>query len=227
MSDGEGEGQVGGEGTGDAGAGGEGEGEGTGTGEGEGAGEGQGTVLTGDQQTGEGEGAGEGAGEGEGEGESQVPEAYEFTMPEGMELDQAMADAATPVFKELGLTQEQADKLVALQADAVQRQAEASQAAFDKQLNDWATELKNDSEFGGDAFDENAGIARTAIDKLGSEGLKDMLDSTGIGNHPELFKFCLKVGKLLSEDDPGSGDAGEGETSIAERMYPNDAKTGT
>lgn len=202
-------------------------------------GEGQSTVLTGDDaaadgtegqasgdggQEGEQDGQvdGEGDGEGSGEGESQVPETYEFTMPDGMELDQALADAATPVFKELNLTQEQADKLTGLIAEQRQNEAQASQDAFAKQLDDWATELKNDSDVGGEKFDENAAIARTAVDKLGSDALKELFDSTGIGNHPEMFKFALAVGKLLSEDQPGSGTGGAGDQAIEDRMYPKE-----
>ena len=46
-----------------------------------------------------------------------VPDKYEFKAPEGYEVDQKFLDDATPVLKELGLTQEQANKLFDIQAD--------------------------------------------------------------------------------------------------------------
>ena len=40
-----------------------------------------------------------------------APETYaDFTLPEGVELDTALLTDAAPLFKELGLTQEQAQK---------------------------------------------------------------------------------------------------------------------
>lgn len=162
----------------------------------------------------------------EGNGESQIPESYQFNMPEGVNMDQAMADEAGPVFKELGLNQEQADKLTGLMAAKIGRDAQAQQDAFSKQLEDWATELKNDSDVGGISFGKNAGIARQAIEQFGSPELKELLDTSGMGNNPALFKFALNVGKLLSEDQPGSGDRAGGDKSIEDRFYPNEAVNG-
>ena len=41
-----------------------------------------------------------------------VPEKYDFKAPEGQSLDAALVERATPIFKELGLTQDAAQKLV-------------------------------------------------------------------------------------------------------------------
>src|SRR6185437_10360924 len=40
------------------------------------------------------------------------PESYDFKAPEGKELNSKFLDRATPVFKELGLSQANAQKLV-------------------------------------------------------------------------------------------------------------------
>jgi flagellar biosynthesis GTPase FlhF len=162
-------------------------------------------------------------GEGESESESQVPESYEFTMPEGMELDTAMAEAATPVFKELGLNQEQANKLTEVYAGQIAAQAKAHEDAFNDQLQTWATELKNDKDVGGEAFEKNTSVARLAIEKLGSPELMQLLDSTGVGNNPAMFKFALGVGKLLAEDQPGSGNPSNQDVPVENRLYPNEA----
>lgn len=166
----------------------------------------------------------EGAGK-EGQGDTPAaPETYAFTMPDGLEMDQALADSVTPVFKELGLTQEQADKLVGAYAGQVQAQQQAVQDAFQKQLDDWTTELKTDPEVGGESFEKNAGIAAKAIEKFGSPELKAMLDSTGVGSNPAMFKFALAVGRFLSEDQPGSGSAATENLPKEVRMYPNEAR---
>lgn len=151
----------------------------------------------------------------------EVPESYEFEVPEGMTLDQGLVDAVTPVFKDLNLTQEQASKLTAAYAQVKQQEVEAQTADFQKQLESWAGEIKSDKEVGGEAFDKNVAIAQSAISKFGGDDLKTLLDNTGFGNHPAIFKFALNVGKLIAEDQPGSGDKAVDTKPIEQRLYPN------
>lgn len=133
------------------------------------------------------------------------PDTYaDFVMPEGVELDSAMLTEATPLFKELGLNQEQAQKLVDFQAKQAKASSESQVDAFNQLMNDWKDQAKNDKEFGGDKFEENVGIARSAIDKFGTPGLKQLLEEHGVGNHPEVIRFMVKVGKLTAEDVPGA-----------------------
>ena len=164
--------------------------------------------------------------EAQGAGETETPEVpdeYAFTMPEGMEMDNALAEAIGPIFKDLGLSQDQATQLVDAYAKNIQSSQAASDAAFNKQMEDWKAELKNDPDIGGDDFDKNVGIAIQAIDKFGSPELRNVLDTTGLGNNPEVIKFLHKVGSLTVEDQPGSGNRAAAETSAEQRLYPNEA----
>lgn len=132
------------------------------------------------------------------------PDTYaDFAMPEGVEVDSALMTEAAPLFKELGLTQDQAQKLVDFQAKQVQASSESQDNAFTQLMNDWQDQSKNDKEFGGDKFEESVGIARTAVDKFGTPELKQLLEEHGVGNHPEVIRFMVKVGKLTAEDVPG------------------------
>lgn len=197
------------------------------------------TLLGGDQAADEQAAAGDNAAdesdnseaEGEADGEDkgeqgEVPESYEFNMPEGWELDAPLVEAVSPVLKKYGVTQEDAQSL----ADALtnSRQAgadalaEAQAAHFNQQLEDWAEELRTDNEIGGERFGENAKVARDAIEKFGSPELTQLLNETGYGNNPALFKFALNVGRFLSEDQPGRGNAAQGEVPQELRMYNPD-----
>ncbi|EOC1317154.1 peptidase [Cronobacter turicensis] len=147
-----------------------------------------------------------------------APEKYEFTAAEGVELDKTALAEFEPVARDLGLSQEQAQKLVdvypKLLAGMQQRQAEAWQ----QQTEEWAANVKADKEIGGDKLTANLGVAQRAVDQFGSPALKEYLDGTGLGNHPELVKFCVKVGKAMAEDGvvmPGTG----GTRSAAEVLY--------
>lgn len=152
------------------------------------------------------------------------PDTYaDFVMPEGVELDSALLTEAAPLFKELGLTQDQAQKLIDFQAKQVQASSESNVDAFNQLMNDWQEQSKNDKEFGGDKFEENVGIARSAIDKFGTPELKQLLEEHGVGNHPEVIRFMVKVGKLTAEDVPGGTNTPPSKAQDrVSLLYPND-----
>jgi len=160
----------------------------------------------------------------DGKGSQTKPDTYaDFAMPEGVTVDSALLSEATPLFKELGLTQEQAQKLVDFQAKQVQASSQSQVDAYNQLMNDWQERSRNDKEFGGKAFDENIAIARSAIDKFGTPELKQLLEEHGVGNHPELIRYNVRVGKLIAEDVPGGNTT---PTSKAQDrvslLYPND-----
>lgn len=136
----------------------------------------------------------------DGEQSDQVPEKYEFTLKDGLELDEALAEKFSTIAKDLRLSNEQANKIADLYADKIGEMQEAQTQAWAKQVSDWGEQLKSDSEFGGAKFAENAEIAKSAINKFGDDELKQALNDTGLGNHPALVKFMHKVGLAISED---------------------------
>ena len=159
-------------------------------------------------------------GDDEGEGEG-APESYgDFEVPEGMQIDESMLEKVNPVFKDLNLTQEQAQKLVGVYAEAVQEATEAQQTAWAETVNGWLTELKDDKVLGGENLGENAGIAKRAIDMFGDDSLKTALDETGMGNHPALFKFMHRIGNKIVDGKFVQGEPGHTDKSRADRMYP-------
>ena len=168
--------------------------------------------------------AGEKAGE---EGSQTVPETYaDFAMPEGITLDEAALTGATPIFKDLGLNQDQAQKLIDVYAAQVQAGMDQQVDAFNQQKAEWRDASAADKEFGGDAFDENVKIAQAAVNKFGTPELKQLLEDYGVGNHPEVIRFMVNVGKLTAEDVPGAtGGVANAQKSAVDVLYPNDQKS--
>ena len=147
-----------------------------------------------------------------------APEKYEFSTDEGVELDSAALADFEPVARELNLTNEQAQKLVdaypKILEGVQQRQTEAWQA----QTEEWAATVKADKEIGGDKLTTNIGVAQRALDQFGTPELKEYLNATGLGNHPDLVKTFVKIGKAMSEDGMVSG-GNTGQRSAAEVLY--------
>lgn len=159
----------------------------------------------------------------EGEEKSQgAPEAYtDFTLPEGMEMDTEVLGEFTGLAKELNISQESAQKLIDLQSKIATQQAEQYQAAVIKQGEQWAAAVKNDPELGGENYDKSVASAVKVIQAFGDDGLRDLLNSSGLGNHPALFKFCHRVSQAISEDKfvlPG-GQTNTGRKSNEEVFY--------
>ncbi len=152
----------------------------------------------------------------------QVPEKYEFKSPvEGQELDAEMTALLDPVARELGLNNEQAQKLVDTYGKDILPKIEARQAEnWAKQTEAWANEVKTDKEIGGDSFVANVGLAQKALDTFAPAGLRDYLETTGLGNHPDLVRCFVKVGKAMSEDSMVMPNTG-GQRSQADILYGN------
>lgn len=149
--------------------------------------------------------------------EPQVPESYEFKMPDGVELDKAAADEFTAIAKELKLDQPTAQKVADVAAKMAQRQTEKHAEA----VAQWAQDVKTDKEIGGDNLDQNLATARKAMDSFGTPALKDLLNSTGLGNHPEVIRAFFKAGKAISEDGFVPGGKAVTETDTAKKLFPS------
>lgn len=181
----------------------------------------------------------DGKGEGEKEGEDkdksddpadQVPEdgKYQLAMPEGVEVDQEMVDALGPEFKDLGLTNKQAQALADKFIEVQSKRAEGQAKEWGETVQKWADDAKADKEIGGDKWDGTVKAGRAAVERLGTPGLKEYLNATGGGNHPEVIRFMAKVGSMLREDDPAMGGAGGSgkPAEAAHVLFPNDAPKG-
>lgn len=149
--------------------------------------------------------------------EPVVPESYEFAMPDGVALDKAAADEFSAIAKELKLDQATAQKVADVGAKMAQRQAEAHANL----VASWVDQVKTDKDIGGDKLNENMAVARKALDTFGTPELRDVLNSTGLGNHPAVIKAFYNAGKAISEDGFVKGSPAGNNTDPAKRLFPN------
>jgi len=151
-----------------------------------------------------------------------APEKYEFKFPEGVQADEALLGEFTPLAKELGLNQEGAQKLVDLYAKAQGQAMKTVTDHWDNLNKEWVGKVNSDKEYGGADLDKNVAVAKLAIDKFGTPELKEALNLTGVGNHPEVVRFFYRVGKAISDDkfDTGNGKA-DVTKDPAKLLFPN------
>jgi len=179
---------------------------------------------------GEGGDGGEGGEGGDGgDGGEQVAAVLEdLSLPENLEISEEDWKAVTSVFDEAGttLTKDVAQKLVDLEASRLERFASEQAKAHEERVASWAEEAKKDKEFGGDKFEKNLVAAEQAVKALATPELRELLDNTGLGNHPEMIRLFVKLSPLVREDQgPGAGASGGGrEESRAELLYGKTTK---
>ena len=155
------------------------------------------------------------------EAPAEFVEYTDFTYPEGTVVDETIQDAFKAAAKEAGLTQAQAQHLTDMGSLMRTKVMADHQAAQAQVYNDWAEQSRSDKEFGGAKMDENLAIAGKAINAFATPELKALLDSTGIGNHPEMIRAFYRAGKAMSEDNLVPGGKGPAATSsLADRLYP-------
>lgn len=147
---------------------------------------------------------------------SAAPEKYEFTAGKDQELDKEAVAAFEPVARELGLSNEQAQKIVDVYGSTIIPQILKQQnEAWQQQTVEWAEIIKADKELGSV---ESIGNAQKAMDQFGTPELKQYLNDSGLGNHPELFRIFSKIGKAMSEDGFVSGSS-ENTRSMADVLF--------
>ena len=148
----------------------------------------------------------------------KAPEKYDFKSAEGKVAPDVLAKL-DGVARELGMTQEQATKLLDSMAPAIAQAQQNQRQALSTQ---WAEQAKADPEFGGANLDANLGVAKQALATFGTPALVKMLDETGLGNHPEIIRAFVRAGQKIAAQPVVTGTkAPTGQASAAKTLYPN------
>lgn len=151
-----------------------------------------------------------------------APEAYEdFDFGEGVEIDTTVLGEFKDLAKELNLPQAEAQRVAQLGAKMAQSWAAQTNERHVATVAEWAQETSADPEIGGDKLPQNLAAAKKAIDAFGTPALRELLDASGLGNHPEVVRAFAKAGLAISEDTFVGSKAQSAPADRAKAMYPN------
>lgn len=160
-----------------------------------------------------------------------VPEAYDLAMPEGMQVDEQMLEAVTPIAKELGLSNEGLQKLADAYAQRVNAQTTAALEQWSEQTTTLERAVRGDKEIGAsnDAdFNEKLATIRAGVGALPKEsGLRQALEQGRPihPNEPDLLRLLYRTGLKNKEDGLVTGDTAKtGPSTWANTMYPNESQ---
>lgn len=153
----------------------------------------------------------------------EAPKEIAVKLPEGSLLDAKRIDEIVAEAKAKGISSEEAQANLEREDKAVAAYAEAQKAQLTKQTEAWKAEFMNHPEYGGVHANENAEHAKRFIQKFASPALKEALDTTGLGNFPDLVYMCAQAGKLLANDSFVHASAKTtAEKSLSEIFYPKE-----
>lgn len=168
----------------------------------------------------------------EGDAPAGAPEKYgDFKLPDGYKFDEKQLGDATALFKEMNLTQDQAQKLVDHYAANSLQAAEAPYKAWADLQKQWIGDIT-------DRFGSKAEGVKTDINKaIGTlppslaRSFRGALDLTGAGSNPDIVEGLhimlkgLVEGGSVRQGNPSpqaNKEPGAPERpSAAEAMYPH------
>lgn len=163
-----------------------------------------------------------------------VPDKYsDFKVPEGYELDGEVSKEASALFKDMKLSQGNAQKLVDFYIKQTQESNDAPYKLWEQTQEEWRNAIARDPEIGGKLPQVKQAVGRM-LDALGDPGLandfRTAMDFTGAGNNPAFIRTMYRLALRLTEGQHVSGNApseagqnrpGSRPTSAAKAMYPN------
>ena len=164
-----------------------------------------------------------------------VPETYQFKAPEGFALDEKLVAEATPIFKELGLTQDAAQRLVDMYSKQAIALGKAGETAVAQMRSEQLALINKDPALGPrvDAVKADIGKMLNALDDKGQRLIPEPLmtqfkadmDLTGSGDFHSIVKVLSILASQFTEGThvSGRGPSTHGQTNSGRQERPSPA----
>lgn len=154
-------------------------------------------------------------------------------LPDGLAKDHPIAVEFFKDAAERGMSPEDTQAMVARMGPKLVEAINKPYDAWADTQKTWMEALPKDAEYGGAKYQENLGLAASAIDSVLGKGtpenkaFREMLAFTGAGNNPEMVRLLYRVGKLGKEGAPIGGKPRVEQKSLASMLYPTMATEGS
>ena len=129
-----------------------------------------------------------------------VPPVLTLKAPDGSLLDAGAVERTTAQVAKLGLSQEHAQEVLEHVHKEVAAYQTAQEATAKRLMSqDWIAQVKADPELGGAKYDETIRMSSLARQRFMRPEFLQMLNDSGLGNHPENVRAWAAVGRLMAE----------------------------
>lgn len=154
-----------------------------------------------------------------------VPEKYDLKVPKDSPLTAKHIEEFAKAAKENGLSNEEAQGLLERDHEVASQVVAAKEAEFVARKEAWKQEVIKDPEIGGmygAELKSNIVRAQQGLARFASASFMQMLETTGLGNHPEMVRMGLRIDKASANDRAvmvGGQNGVEGKKSAQESLY--------
>lgn len=155
-----------------------------------------------------------------------VPEKYTAAAPQGSKLAKEAVDRIHAGARAANLVDSEVAAVLNLVDGEVKQFWEGQQEAYRQQQAKWVADAAADSEIGGAKAGDNAELAKRVYTRFGTKEFGQMLEETGLGNHPEFVRIFHRIGKTMTDDQleiPKSESTQE-KGDLATRLYGGSSK---
>lgn len=155
-------------------------------------------------------------------------EVLKLQKPKGSDVDDAYIAEVTNFAKTHEINNKAAQAILERDINRDKAAIKDYESQVKKEQEQWVKTITEDQDVGGSSLNKNMELTRRMIDKFGSPELAKRLDETGLGNHPELFRFIVKSGKALGimDDEAVHGSGGGKAKTALEKLYPTHSQKG-
>jgi hypothetical protein len=161
-------------------------------------------------------------------GRPESADKYEIELPKGLpdEIASQFNDETLSSFKQeahkLGLNAEQVKRLVAWQAGNMSNQHESYKGIIDQSMEQGESALRQEW---GRAYDQNLGFARKAFNEYGGDALAAKMESSGLGNDPDVLKAFANIAKTTMADKDLAGPSSGTHMALTPEEARSEAST--
>lgn len=118
---------------------------------------------------------------------------------------------------ELNLSSEQVEKWLAFEKNCAQHHTQQAQDKKREQIAAWAQQTRA---MYGEKLDQEIAFALRAANTFGGPDLRELLEETGLGNHPVVIRTLSGIGRTISEDISAGGmPSAPQDKTFAEALY--------
>jgi len=154
-----------------------------------------------------------------------APDKYEFTVPEGYNLNPEASEKVSAIFKKHNLSNEAANEMAAAHVEMMQTYQQAQQDNWLQQRDQWVAQVQKDPELGGANQEKALAAAQRGLQAFGSPGLNKLLVDYGIGDNPDIIRAFYKAGLTVKEDSLMDGKgSGSSKANVDSLFFPNTQK---
>jgi hypothetical protein len=156
-----------------------------------------------------------------------APETYQFQVDESKAFDPEVLGVYSEIAKELNLSQKAAQSLLDKVGSKIQERTAQNQEQYMQKLRmDWVNQSTTDKEFGGENLRANLSVAKQPLDKFGTPEFRQLINESGLGNHPEFIRFMYRAGKAISQDkfvgkSQGGRATPQSMSEYSDKLYPS------